>query len=377
MMEQNNQYTTLLDNQKEYLERACKKPFPQIIWMKEHFGGYKPAPPDYNAGVPMNRRSEFTAQAEKIVALNDLRVRRYYHSYIKKRELRSYLKRNPEILEEIKKIQFPSSVYVSIACIIKNEASYIKEWIEFHKLMGVERFLIFDNESTDSIQEVLAPYIQNQEVFLIHFPGKRVQVNAYNLACTLLKKTSRWVACIDADEFLFSTKEGGLPETLKEYEEYPGIGVNWIIYGPCGHKVKPDGGVLENYTFTFSDQNHEMNCRIKSILQPSQVLSMLSPHHAYYKHGRYAVDENKKEIRGEAIYARNSTMTCTMENHTRLLRINHYWTKSLSELQVKCQRGYPDGNKNPEYEKILDRLNVPMVEDTCILGFLGKRSEFT
>ena len=34
------------------------------------------------------------------------------------------------------------------------------EWIEFHRLVGVERFFLYDNGSTDDHREVLAPYVE-------------------------------------------------------------------------------------------------------------------------------------------------------------------------------------------------------------------------
>ena len=46
-------------------------------------------------------------------------------------------------------------VFLSVVAIAKNEAPYIKEWIEYHKLVGVERFYFYDNGSTDNTREVL------------------------------------------------------------------------------------------------------------------------------------------------------------------------------------------------------------------------------
>ena len=40
---------------------------------------------------------------------------------------------------------------LTIAAVFQNEAPYLKEWIEFHKLVGVEHFLLVDNESTDHV----------------------------------------------------------------------------------------------------------------------------------------------------------------------------------------------------------------------------------
>ncbi|GMO23401.1 MAG: hypothetical protein Ta2B_02600 [Termitinemataceae bacterium] len=41
---------------------------------------------------------------------------------------------------------------LSIVAIVKNEASYIKEWIEYHRLVGVDRFYIYDDNSTDNLR---------------------------------------------------------------------------------------------------------------------------------------------------------------------------------------------------------------------------------
>ncbi|HIQ89627.1 TPA: glycosyltransferase family 2 protein [Candidatus Galligastranaerophilus faecipullorum] len=50
---------------------------------------------------------------------------------------------------------------MSIAAILKNEAVYIKERIEFHRLVGAGRFYLYDNDSTDNVQDIPAPDINN------------------------------------------------------------------------------------------------------------------------------------------------------------------------------------------------------------------------
>jgi hypothetical protein len=36
-------------------------------------------------------------------------------------------------------------LYLSICAIFRHEAPYLREWIEFHKLIGAERFFLYDN----------------------------------------------------------------------------------------------------------------------------------------------------------------------------------------------------------------------------------------
>ena len=67
-------------------------------------------------------------------------------------------------------------VYVAIA---KNEGPYIREWIEYHRQVGVQKFLIYDNESTDQMRTLLEPYIQKGLVDYTYFPGRAKQLDAY------------------------------------------------------------------------------------------------------------------------------------------------------------------------------------------------------
>ena len=49
--------------------------------------------------------------------------------------------------------------YLAACTIYRDAASYLAEWIEFHRLVGVERFFLYDNGSVDDHREVLAPYV--------------------------------------------------------------------------------------------------------------------------------------------------------------------------------------------------------------------------
>src|SRR5207248_10986601 len=48
---------------------------------------------------------------------------------------------------------------LAICAIFKNEAPYLREWIEFHRLVGVSHFYLYRNGSTDDWEPVLRPYI--------------------------------------------------------------------------------------------------------------------------------------------------------------------------------------------------------------------------
>ena len=45
--------------------------------------------------------------------------------------------------------------YLSVVAIMKNEKPYLKEWLEYHLMQGVEHFYLCDNDSTDGSKEYL------------------------------------------------------------------------------------------------------------------------------------------------------------------------------------------------------------------------------
>ena len=60
--------------------------------------------------------------------------------------------------------------YLSICAIYRWEGPYLREWVAFHRLMGVERFFLYDNDSDDEHREALGPYLEDGTVELLHWP---------------------------------------------------------------------------------------------------------------------------------------------------------------------------------------------------------------
>src|SRR5271165_3682750 len=69
---------------------------------------------------------------------------------------------------------------LSMCAIFQDEAPYLKEWIEFHKLMGVEHFYLYNHRSKDDYKKVLEPYILSGLVELTDKPKVANQVKIFN-----------------------------------------------------------------------------------------------------------------------------------------------------------------------------------------------------
>jgi hypothetical protein len=102
--------------------------------------------------------------------------------------------------------------------IVKNEGQYIAEWIEYHLLVGVNKFYIYDNESEDNLKEVLVPYIQMGIVEHTYCPSRAKQLYTYNDILEKARKETYWLAIIDCDEFLVPVSTTSVSSILKEFE---------------------------------------------------------------------------------------------------------------------------------------------------------------
>ena len=58
------------------------------------------------------------------------------------------------------------SYELGIVTMFRNEANYLKEWIEYHRLVGVDHFYLYNLGSTDRYLNVLRPYIKEKIVTL-------------------------------------------------------------------------------------------------------------------------------------------------------------------------------------------------------------------
>jgi hypothetical protein len=98
---------------------------------------------------------------------------------------------------------------LAICAIVKDEARYIEEWLAFHFLQGVSQVLIFDNENTDGTRDILKCVARHLPISVVNWPGQdyyQVQMEAYRDGAMRLTGQADWVAFIDIDEFLFSSR---------------------------------------------------------------------------------------------------------------------------------------------------------------------------
>ena len=222
----------------------------------------------------------------------------------------------------------PPRYYLAICAIAKNEGPYFQEWIEWHRKQGVEKFYIYDNESTDGTREVLEPYIASGLVDYTYFPGQKMQLAAYDDCFERHRLEMRWLAIIDLDEFIVPIKDRSIPEFLHRMEKYPVVEINWLVYGSGGAKKQEPGGVMERFR-RHSLPEHRLNTHVKSIVDPRRVCGMIGCHEAARLSGKAADSHGVPLAKGFR----------DRKPQQDVIRINHYAIKSYEEFLSKRARG--------------------------------------
>jgi len=183
------------------------------------------------------------------------------------------------------------SYELAIAAIFRDEAPILKEWIEYHRLVGVEHFWLYNDRSQDNWQETLAPYIAEGEVEVIewdtrepvHYIGE--QVAAYRDAIQRASGKARWLALIDLDEFILPTQEASAVDVLnRHFASSAAVYVNWRNFGTGGVSLEPGEPIL-NRLFCASKAGHPRNSCGKSIVRPEKVTEIWNPHHMVIPQG--------------------------------------------------------------------------------------------
>ncbi len=273
----------------------------------------------------------------------------------------------------------PGKAYynIAIAAIFKGEDQYLKEWIEFHRIVGVEHFFLYDNGDSESSRIILRPYIDAGIVTYIPFPefnekflrnsyGKRNfnRLSMQNLAmgdCVINYSSHfNWLIKIDIDEFLYP-----LPPyetladvfTLLDGKRINGMAFRASRFGPSGQEKNSFLPVIERFTRRYPEYDRNWKVAAKSSCIDSSA-GYHTCHHFFYR-----FNPMKKEIGDEIT--------------SEYIHLNHYYIKSREEYLAKIEyhsSGHKAGKENPDKWPKADR-EASFEDEKKIFRFLGKMKE--
>lgn len=179
---------------------------------------------------------------------------------------------------------------VSLCCVFQNEGEWLQEWIEYHKLIGVGHFYLYNNLSTDHYLEVLSPYLASGDVELFNYPKSPFivadQVIIYQHAFQLSLEQSDWLTAIDTDEFIVPLKTKHLISYLDQFSESIGaIEIKWVTFGTSHVKKLKPGELLIERLILRAPINSPINIWHKTIARTDAIEEWTSAHSCRLKEG--------------------------------------------------------------------------------------------
>jgi hypothetical protein len=154
-----------------------------------------------------------------------------------------------------------------ICTIIKNEARFLKEWIDFHLLTGFDRIVIYDHQSSDNPAYILHQYTNNEIDYMPitwnhDVPEEqymsKVQVDCYDSCFRKYWQKADVIGLFDVDEFVFpaprswNVSADPLGFAFQELRMLDGNG-SQVLQLPCfrfgiNHHIKTPEAVISSYT---------------------------------------------------------------------------------------------------------------------------------
>ncbi len=230
---------------------------------------------------------------------------------------------------------------IAICGIAKNENLYVREWVEYHKYIGVKKIFIYDNNDIDGeqLEEVLYDYIPSfVEIINVRGIEKEstqedgliLQNHCYVECYNNHKSEYDYMAFIDIDEFI-NTKNKDINEVLASYNKFDTLLLSWKNHGDNGLVRYDNRPVRERFTGGVrSNTGFRNNKCCKSIVHCGNKDIIIAPkasirHKFLFKNGI-----NIDSI-GKIIKEINPFSSQLLSPVYGKLYIDHYITKTLEE----------------------------------------------
>jgi hypothetical protein len=187
---------------------------------------------------------------------------------------------------------------IIMSTLVKNEDNYIIQWIEYHRKLGIDRFIIYDNKSSTTpinkknetllevstnLPKILEKYINKGIVVLINWPYQyRLPVSGISGQTTQQNHSiyafnrCKYIGLFDIDEYLNpQTKEINIDKIFNNIIKKYNLDIRTIgsFMIKCKNFFNPDNLPTNDYEFLkiYTCEKITLKGREKNFVIPSNV----------------------------------------------------------------------------------------------------------
>lgn len=266
--------------------------------------------------------------------------------------------------------------FVATAC-MKNEGSYILEWVAYHRIIGFDKVVVASNDNTDGSGALLDALHQEGEIVHIENSvpsGKSPQLHGLRrIFESGHLEPGDVVASIDADEFLFMESHKNVHEFFESFGSVDGIAIPWRHFGSGGREQYSPSLVIDRFR-RCTKLGSDVDNHFKSLFVVKGEVNGIGVHRPHYIDGYSPVfcDPSGRRVPDEiARGALPSAVDFRLHGHD-VAQLNHYAIKSYDEYSLRTARGNGFNPARPDhFDRTLDKKDDNSLSDDRMERLVG------
>ena len=141
----------------------------------------------------------------------------------------------------------PSHQYSLVAC-ARWETDAIAEWLTYHREIGFDHVFLYCNDDDPAgLYEKILPF--RDYVTFLHYPFVGQQYLMYRHFVLHQRHKTEWFQILDIDEFLYLGPHQSIAGYMAgKTHDHDAVYFNWVVFGANGHRTRPSGSVIRNFT---------------------------------------------------------------------------------------------------------------------------------
>jgi hypothetical protein len=259
---------------------------------------------------------------------------------------------------------------IALVTMAKDEDFYLQEWIDYHLKLGFDDIYIYQNN-----WRFKNPIINDR----VHFmewdvestsPEQHQQVWEWNRHSKCYSNFGKefhnsyeWAAFFDVDCFLVLKETDDVKEFISNFDDVsqPQVVINFAFFGDNGHTTFDENNtsVLERFTKRWDKPYTDSYY---------QFLPICKLHENFCCHSIHFVPGEWIDVDKQVGSGRPEKRNVTFDK----AQLNHYYTKTLPEWQLKLLKTRAEGDWMRNMTEGFEMHNFNDVEDYHALDFFKK-----
>ncbi|KMW57539.1 Glycosyl transferase, group 2 family protein [Candidatus Rhodobacter oscarellae] len=267
----------------------------------------------------------------------------------------------------------PSGRVAVVTC-MKNEGPFILEWLAYHRMIGVDDFLVYTNDcddGTDTMLDLLAArgLVQRRDNPFRDTGGKPQQSALDAARSEPLVRDAGWLLSMDVDEFInVHVGAGRLQDLFAAVPDASLISMTWRLFGNADVAAYDDRPITEQFTRCAPHliRRPHQAWGFKTLFRNQGLFKQIGVHRPRGHLGQDALWVNGS---GQPMPERMFKTGWRSELETYgydLVTLNHYACRSVESFLVKRDRGRVNHVARDQGEAYWFRMNNNDEQDLSI-----------